>query len=304
MIQQCGEDHSVGGYATNGLGTIQNYLNNIGLEPDTSTATADLRFITVTVNGTVVPEISPGDTDPIIPLIFAENLINLANSMMGNENLRTARWDRAQAIHDRGRAMIDNGGTWWQAALSPPDDMTYECDTSLGSPTPMDCSQLQWQGFGNPSDSIQIIPGNPKSFFSSKHHQTMNFTQKLFSSFRLIFCKDSCGVVVNAIVPVVLLVRQLADAFAVLLATCVEVPTSSPHGGRAYYGIHPTPSISIPELFGQHNNKRDPSGLSGLNALPPHVNMTMFAHNGPASSITCETQAVQQRRPLSSCDAA
>ena len=270
---------------------------------NSSIATADLRFITVTVNGTAVPEISPGDTDPRVPLIFAENLIILANSVEGNANLRTARWDRAQAIHDRGRAMIDKGGTWWQDVPSPPDDMTYECETNLGNPASVDCSQLQWQGFGNPSDSIQIIPGNPKSFFYSKHYQTMNFTQKRFCSFRLMFRKDSCGVIVNALVPIVVLVSQLADTFAVLLATCVEVPILSPHGGRAYYGIHSTPSISISELFGQRNSKRDSSGFSGLNALPQHLNMTMFAHNGPAS-ISCETQAVQQKRPLSSCNAA
>ena len=116
--------------------------------------------------------------------------------------------------------------------------------------------------------------------------------------------EDSCGLTVTAAVPVVLLISQIADAFAALLGTCIEVPISSPHGGRAYYGVHPTPSsINIQDLFGPSKKKRDASGVSGLNALPLHVNMTIFAHASSAK-ISCEEQAAEQRRPLTSCETA
>ena len=129
----------------------------------------NLRFITVTVKGSNVQDTSPGDTNPRIPLIFAHDLIESASTTHHNDELRDMRYKLARAIHDRGQKMMGQGGTWWEAASNPRDEMAYECDTNLGSPTPVDCSQLQWQGFGNPSDSVKIGPGNPKSFSSSKH---------------------------------------------------------------------------------------------------------------------------------------
>ena len=54
--------------------------------------------------------------------------------------LATALMDRSHYM----TAVLYQGHrvTWWEAAPTPPDDMTYECEANLGSPASVDCSQL------------------------------------------------------------------------------------------------------------------------------------------------------------------
>ena len=114
---------------------------------------------------------------------------------------------------------------------------------------------------------------------------------------------DTCAVTVSAASQIVLLGSQLMAAFTALLDNCVDDPVSTPSGGRAYYGVHPAPAISIQDIFGPSRIKRDTSDVSGLNALPPLVNVTIFSHNHSAN-VTCEAQAAQQRQSISSCETA
>ena len=46
--------------------------------------------------------------------------------------------------------------------------MAYECDASLGAPSPVDCSQLDYSQLGIPSDTVTIGPGAPKVLVSSE----------------------------------------------------------------------------------------------------------------------------------------
>ena len=56
-------------------------------------------------------------------------------------------------------------GPWWGFDLNAVDEMTYTCDTNLGSPNGIDCIKLQDQ-IGPSSDTIHVGPGSP-TFFSS-----------------------------------------------------------------------------------------------------------------------------------------
>ena len=61
------------------------------------------------------------------------------------------------------------GGTtpWWTLPLQK-SEMTYECDSSLGSPPIVDCTQVEWQQLGAASDSLTLGPGKVTFFHSSE----------------------------------------------------------------------------------------------------------------------------------------
>ena len=61
-----------------------------------------------------------------------------------------------------------SGKNWFsQGATLPPDDMAYECDSGLGSPSEVDCAKLEFSELGPPSDTISISPDNPTFLHSS-----------------------------------------------------------------------------------------------------------------------------------------
>ena len=47
---------------------------------------------------------------------------------------------------------------WWSRSTLPADEMTYECDSKLGDPAPVDCSKLRYE-LGAASDNLQIESG-------------------------------------------------------------------------------------------------------------------------------------------------
>ena len=67
---------------------------------------------------------------------------------------------------------------WWggttnslaRGSTAAPEE-TYECDSGLGAPRAVDCSQLDSSQFGAPSDSFQINPGVPKVLSSSEYRR-------------------------------------------------------------------------------------------------------------------------------------
>ncbi|MCJ1240916.1 hypothetical protein MMC14_008920 [Varicellaria rhodocarpa] len=134
----------------------------------------DTRFITVTIENIFmpIPARSPGDIDPEVGVHLIMNLVNNLVNLQNGER-RQAIIYRASSLSRRtGEMRRGETQTWWEQVITPtpPVEMTYECDASLGSPTLIDCAQLRWQGRGNPSDAVQIGPGRPKSFLSSKYH--------------------------------------------------------------------------------------------------------------------------------------
>ena len=138
-----------------------------------------------------------------------------------------------------------SANTWFSYVARPMEEMTYQCDSSLGHPEHIDCNKLQYSQLGYPSDTLSIQPGKDISLKSG-----------------------TCGIVISALVVVVLQWEQITTAVNELIEICVNNPTSTSLGGKAFWG-----SQSPVSLGGSGGKwKRN---ITTLNALPPSVNITL-----------------------------
>lgn len=51
------------------------------------------------------------------------------------------------------------GKLWWQFFPLSSNEMNYECDAGLGSPSEVDCTQIEWQQVSPASDTLTVSPG-------------------------------------------------------------------------------------------------------------------------------------------------
>ena len=63
--------------------------------------------------------------------------------------------------------------TWWEEAayqksIGFNDEMMYECDNGLGTPVTNDCSDIQLNKLGAPSDSVSVGPSVTQFLHSSR----------------------------------------------------------------------------------------------------------------------------------------
>ena len=85
--------------------------------------------------------------------------------------LNRAFWDNYGDLSVKAEEMQRGSDeTWWGPGpdMDAVQEMTYECDQYLGSPAVLDCAQLQYQDLGPSSATVNIVPGAPKLFLSSK----------------------------------------------------------------------------------------------------------------------------------------
>ena len=137
-----------------------------------------------------------------------------------------------------GKAMLNNRGqnsVWSSPSSTPPYEMTYLCDASLGAPSSANCSNIDYSLFGAPSDTVMIGPGSPK-----------------------VLTLGSCSVAVSAASSIVITWNQIKLALEGLLLYCVSTPWQSPIGGRAYFGPQVSPAFGV--------MKRDATNLTSENS--------------------------------------
>lgn len=177
-------------------------------------------------------------------------------------------------------AMSHGGNTpWWSLSVDPASDkMTYECDEDLGRPKETDCTHIEWNLLGPPSDSLTVGPG-----ITTFLHQS------------------SCFLAISASVRIVLTWQQVRTAVDTLMNVCIGHPYQTPRGGRAFFG--PPPAISPRPGIGRREK------LTGLNALPPHANVTIFKQTEAWRSAedelkSCTWKAVVSGKSVSTCDTA
>ena len=128
----------------------------------------DSLFITVTVTKTD-EEQAPGDYDPIIPLFLGFTL-NAEAGTTPPGSLRQHYIEGAARYNSISLQMNTDGDgklTWYEYKAAS-DDMTYECDPTLGTPQWTDCSQLEYSKLGASSDTLSVGPGTPKVLTSSE----------------------------------------------------------------------------------------------------------------------------------------
>ena len=174
--------------------------------------------------------------------------------------------------------------TWWNVAISPTQQsaleasnkMTYECDAGLGSPSTVDCTKLEWSELGVGSDTVKVAPG------------VVTFLHQ-----------GTCNLAITATTALVLTWEQIRAAVSTLLSICVDNPYDSSQGGRAFYGAPPMTASN------RRIRKRQ---ISGLDALPPGANMTVFEQTEPWTSPEAELQsctwkAISKRLSIKTCSA-
>ncbi|MCJ1236968.1 hypothetical protein MMC14_004952 [Varicellaria rhodocarpa] len=260
VIGQCVTPTGVGGFVTASFENMVNYFTN------PSTIITELLppwagFLTVTVAGNPrykdLHDIGPGDYDPAVPMALADSLRRIGNGIRKGNPYAVRYFDDAKVLEMHSKEMERSSleETWWRDLGTVSTDlMTYECDAKLGSPTAIDCSQLEYSSLiGAPSDSVTIGP-EMDQFLSL----------------------GTCSVAITASVHLVLTWSQIRIALDTLINQCVSNPLKPAIGGRAYFER----SSSLDSLSRQM--RRDT--LDGLNALPLHANITLFKQNEPIRS--------------------
>jgi len=56
---------------------------------------------------------------------------------------------------------------FWGAVGASEEEMSYECDATLGAPAEVDCAQVEWSELGADDDTLSIGPGVTRVLSSS-----------------------------------------------------------------------------------------------------------------------------------------
>ena len=103
---------------------------------------------------------------------------------------------------------------WWIATPPAPDEMMYDCDAKFGTPSPANCSHIEYSQVGAPSDTLNISPGVPK-----------------------VISSGMCSVAVStAAASITISWQQVQVALEALIDMCISNPGRESTGGTAYYG--------------------------------------------------------------------
>ncbi|MCJ1240974.1 hypothetical protein MMC14_008978 [Varicellaria rhodocarpa] len=275
VIQQCVTlQGGIGGFGTLGIANLLNYAaqgftpyNVIGFPGSTI-------FLTVSVRERQTKTSDPGSTDPSIALALTQ--VALGASRLGNpyRGISASQVWAAQAAK-MSRDSAQQTQTWYETSSSLTDQMNYECDAGLGSPSVVDCTQIEWNQLNPPSDTLAIDPGVTRFFHS-----------------------NTCYLAISAAVSIVLTWAQIRTAVSTLMNACLRTPNHVAQGGRAHY--------SPPHQISRKKRVKRQTDLTGLNALPPSVNFTIFEQHetwiNPITELkSCTWEAILRDSSVSAC---
>ena len=136
----------------------------LALSKDSNTVQATFSsFLTVTVSG-IRQDPAPGDDNPLIPLALGQQLADKEKDSKGKAigTTLSSEFFEISAAMNAFKADREAPSWWDYRPESQVDEMTYECDTKLGSPRSVDCSKLEYSQLGAGSDTIQISPQVPR----------------------------------------------------------------------------------------------------------------------------------------------
>ena len=275
LCQECAADSGRGGFATLDI------VHAIDWAMDSTfqwrrRPPIEASFLTVMVSGPTGRLYQPGNYDPAVAVAIGTT-IGRSNAPREGSQLAPSVVRQVEYWTYRSEQMQRGGTdeTWW--AISPPLDasMNYECDDGLGSPASVDCADVEWNQLSPSPDILSVGPG--VLFLHSK----------------------SCFLAISAAISLTVTWKQIRAGVAALLNLCINDPLQVSRGGRAYFQ-----SQQIP-VSGKH--KRQAKIVSGLNALPPHLNITIFEQSeswtNPNEELnTCTWKAVLSGRPVTSCN--
>ena len=172
-----------------------------------------------------------------------------------------------------------------QSVPAAPGEMSYDCNSNLGSPVPADCTHIvlsQPDGTSS-SDTLTLAPGAVHFFHS-----------------------NACYLAISASIALTLTWEQIRTAMTALMTVCINRPFLPAQGGRAYYA--PPPQAAALSSRGSRSRRRDHGDHqpTALNALPPHANITIFQQTEPWTDSlremsTCAWKAVVGGSSVAQC---
>ena len=244
LVSSCVTVNRLGGFATLGL---QHAINWIA---DPTTPEAVIRngpmpgsatYFSVTIERTDQGSfMHAGLDDPAIAAALSDGV-----RIMGNRERANAL---ALTFYGMDRSYNQGGQTsWWDGfsslgGTSSLSEMVYSCDSQLGNPSAVDCSQLAYSGLGPPSDTFTVGSGSLTKILSS----------------------GTCHVAVEAVTTIALTWAQISAGLNTLVNSCVMHPLVRARGGRAFYGKPKSSRV-----------RRRAAPVNGLDALPPGVSLTL-----------------------------
>ena len=278
VLHNCIQDRGQGGFATYGIQELVDQVFPLATRRagDLGSLPIETTFITITISTPGRKLTAPGNFDPGIPESIAQKFTTKYTEARPNSGAELLWGTSVKTWNMRAEGMTRGGKTpWWQPASDASDEMTYECDAGLGSPPSIDCSKIEWSQMGPASDTVSVGPGQVTFLHS-----------------------NTCYLAISASVALLVTWEQIRAAVSALMSVCVQHPFGPPQGGRAYYGPQPPPR--------QVSGRKVKRGPTGLNALPPHANITVFQQNeawtNPEAELnTCTWKAVSKGSPVTTC---
>ena len=258
LIHQCVARSYLGGFGVLSIQSLVDWIAN-GTTPD-----QDILFymglpweagspaITITITAKLkMGDANPGPFDPSFVEALADGVRKKGNIERAGKLYKQADVMGYKEPRDR----------WWEAfsnqsqvtSSGHSSNMTYACDSNLGAPSAVDCSQLAYSGLGPPSDIVSVGPGSETKFVSL----------------------NSCNVGITSSIAISLTWAQIQAALSTLVDNCVTHPLQAARGGRAFAGQMP--------FSGRRGIRRTIIQPNGLDALPPGVNMTLFEQDFSAA---------------------
>ena len=301
VIQQCVTlSGGIGGFGTLGISNLIDYVSN-GWVPNDFARLASinnshyqrfpLSFLTVTLSRKNDRAKYPGNTDPAVP----QRLSDAASGLISARGRNPSRLWEMQA-----RSMRRGGPrAWYNAQSTFKSEMSYECNSALGAPSSKDCDQILSTKLGS-------------SFSSTSNNMPLSDTLTVSSGTTTFLHSNTCYLAISAAASLVLTWAQIATAVSTLMDVCVDEghPTATvPKGGKAFYSA-PQPITSSRKKRRKRQNgdddgddlvsAMDHTNLTGLNALPPSVNVTIFEQR-EAWVESCTWRAVERGGSVSAC---
>ncbi|MCJ1225206.1 hypothetical protein MMC12_001855 [Toensbergia leucococca] len=272
VVQQCVTlQGGIGGFGTLGITSLAAFVSTGATPWNTRSFPISTRFLTVSVRNTYTRSRQPGRSDPAIALALAQSAPSSVASIPGERLLSASQiWSMQAEGMQRGSIR------YWYSNVALAADMTYQCDANLGAPSVVDCTQIEWSQL-NPSFSTLAVSPGITTFLHS----------------------NTCYLAISAVVSLVITWAQIRTAVSTLINMCIETPYQNTRGGRAYY--------TASQVIGNPGRRmRRDSDLTGLNALPPGMNVTMFEQKEPwtnpaAELYTCTWEAVSRGSAVSAC---
>ena len=248
--------------------------------PDRNSGWTDPGFLTVSMMKALTPQKRPGQTEASIAESLAKHVAVRALQPGVSSAAQTYALDYGRVLHRRALQMEGGQGpdTWYDPTLPGSDEMTYQCDSKLGSPSVIDCEKLMYHGLGKfDTATVDLGPSKTK-----------------------IFVEGECAVGVSSITPITVAWSQIVTAFNGLINVCIESPWTA-YGGRAFAGVQSESSILM-SLSGIASGMRKRDGpITGLDALSKDVKVTTWKHTGGRANLECEFRAAKDQKPVDGC---